>query len=422
LPARAAEPRQASTSSDALLAQCRVLDLTGELGWLCGRIFADLGADVIKVEPPGGEPGRTQEPLLAGQASLNWLAFNVGKRSVTLDLETARGRELLLRLADSADFLLESSVPGRLDSMGLGWPELHRRNPRLILTSITPYGQDGPEATAPASDLEVMASGGAVWLAGDPDRPPVRITQPQAPAWTGLHAAMGTLIAHHFRQMTGRGQHVDVSGQASVIVALSHAPTFWDMLGENPRRAGPYLTGRNVSGASIRNIWACKDGYLTFAIYGGAAGRHSNRQLVAWMAERGMAPDFLQAIDWDHFEVATITAGEVERLEATIAPFLRTLTKKEFFEGAIARRILGYAVATTEDIAQDPQLAARAVWQDLIDPQLGASLRYPSSYALIDGTPLRHRRPAPTAGQHNQEILVGELGVSAAELAAASVR
>jgi len=408
---------EASTSFVQFLSPYRVLDLTTELGWLCGRILADLGADVIKIEPPGGDPGRVRPPLLEGKVNPTWLAFNVGKRSITLDLQTPRGREFLLRLASSADFVLESFPPGSLAALNLGWPQLSARNARLILTSITPYGQEGPDAPHPASDLELMAASGAVWLAGDPDRPPVRITQPQSPGWTGLHAAMGTLIAHHARERSGRGQHVDVSGQASLIPALSHAPTFWEMLQENPRRAGPYLTGRNVTGAAMRNIWACREGWITFAIYGGAAGRQSNRRLVAWMAECGMAPDFLLAIDWDRFEVATITAEEVERLEAAIAPFLRSLTKRAFFEGAIARRILGYPVATAADIAADAQLAARDVWQEVADPELGISVPYPSSYALFDGRALRHRRPAPLVGEHNREILGAELGVSSAELA-----
>ncbi len=400
---------------DGPLARFRVLELAGELGWLCGRILADFGADVVKVEPPGGEKGRAQPPLLDGTISISWLAFNAGKRSVTLDAETAAGRELLLRLVDSADFLLESFAPGHLKAISLGWPDLHRRNPRLILTSITPYGQQGLDAVAPASDLELMAAGGAVWLAGDPDRPPVRISQPQSPGWSGLYAAMGTLIAHHHRQRTGLGQQVDVSGQASILPALAHAPSFWDMLGENPRRAGPYLTGRNVHGAAMRNIWACKDGHVTFAIYGGAAGRQSNRQLVAWMAERGMAPAFLRQIDWDRFEVATVTADEAARLEGAIAPFLKTLTRQEFFEGAVTRRILGYPVATAEDIARDPQLAARGAWQDLPGPDAGATLRYPAGYARIDGAPQRPRRPAPRPGEHNREIFA-ELGVSPEEL------
>src|SRR5438309_4186990 len=316
------------------LAPYRVLDLTGELGWLCGRILADLGADVIKVEPPGGDPGRIRPPLIEGpggeaQGSA-WLARNVRKRGITLDLETERGRTSLLHLAAEADFLVETFPPGRLEKLALGWESLRAVNRRLVMTSITPFGQSGPEASAPATDLELMAAGGAIWLAGDEDRPPVRVSHPQAACWASAYAAVGTLIAHHHRQLTGRGQHVDVSAQAAIVPMLVQAPNFWEMLGENPERSGPFLPGRNVHGAKLRNIWPCRDGYVTFAIYGGAAGRHSNQQLVAWMDERGMAPPEVLAIDWETFEVATAPAGQLALLEAAIEPFLLSLSKREF--------------------------------------------------------------------------------------------
>jgi len=356
------------------------LDLTGELGWLLGKILADLGATVLKIDPPGGDPGRCQPPLLhgpAGSVGAAWVAFNAGKQRADLDLAVAGDRARLVELAASADFLLESEAPGRLDELGIGWAVLSERNPRLVMTSVTPYGQDGPLAYVPASDLELMASGGAAWLTGDPDRPPVRVSIPQAAAWACANAAVGTLIAHHHRRLTGRGQHVDASSQCGVLPMLVHAPTFWEMARVNPMRAGAFLVGRNVNGARMRNIWPCRDGFVTFAIYGGSAGRLSNRALVEWMAEKGMAPDFLLAIDWDTFEVATMTHREVENMEAAIAPFFLTLTKREFMEQTEARRMLGYVVATAEDIAADPQLKARGVWTDADAPELGRAVRLP---------------------------------------------
>jgi benzylsuccinate CoA-transferase BbsE subunit len=223
-----------------------VLDLTTELGWLSGKILAELGAEVIKVEPPGGDAGRD------GAA---WLAYNVGKRSLELDLATAAGRDELRDRAVQADFLLESFPPGQLDRLGLGWEALSARNPRLVMASITPYGQEGPLARVPASDLELMAASGALWLAGDPDRPPVRISLPQAACWAGAHAAAGALIAHHFRERTGRGQHVDVSAQASLLPAIVHAPLFWQLLGEVPRRR-PACSPPSSTRPSSGSCWA----------------------------------------------------------------------------------------------------------------------------------------------------------------------
>jgi crotonobetainyl-CoA:carnitine CoA-transferase CaiB-like acyl-CoA transferase len=365
------------------LAGLRALDLTGQLGWLLGKILADLGAEVWKLDPPGGDPHRLEPPLLegpAGRAGAEWVAFNAGKRRLDLDLLTEDGRRRFLDLAATCDFVLDTAEPGTLEGLGIGWPQLRARDPALVMTSVTPYGQDGPLAHAPAGDLELMAAGGAAWLTGDPDRPPVRVTQPQAGPWASAYAAIGTLIAHHHRRATGRGQHVDASAQCAVLPMLVHAPSFWEALGVEPMRAGPFLFGRNVHGAAMRNVWPCRDGYLTWAIYGGPAGRQSNRGLVEWMAEKGMAPDFLLAIDWDAFDVATVTPPEVERMEAAIEPFFRTVTKRDFLEQADARRMLGYAVATAGEIASDPQLEARDVWRDVDVPELGRAVRLPTGW------------------------------------------
>jgi crotonobetainyl-CoA:carnitine CoA-transferase CaiB-like acyl-CoA transferase len=367
------------------LAPYRVLDLTTELGWLCGKILAELGAEVVKIEPPGGDPERDTDA---------WRAYNVGKRSLVLDLGTPEGRRLLLQLATSADFLLESFPPGHLDGLGLGWEVLHRLNPGLVMTSITPYGPDGPWATAPASDLELMAAGGAIWLAGDPDRPPVRISLPQAACWASAYAAAGTLIAHHHRAATGRGQHVDCSAQASLIPAIVHAPMFWAMEGVLPHRSGPFLVGRNVHGARMRNVWRCRDGHVSFALYGGEAGRRSTAAMLGWMAERGMVPDSLREVDWQAVEGPLASPELVALAEAAIAAFLATLTKREFYRGAIERRILGYPVATPEDILADEQLAAREAWQEL------DGVRHPSGYARFDGLPARPAGPVPAVGEH----------------------
>lgn len=378
-----------SAADPAPLAGVRALDLCREPGWLLGKILADLGVEVIKIDPPGGDPGRLAEPLVdgpAGQAGAAWVAYNAGKRRSDLDLGTEAGRHALLELAATADFVLESEPPGSLAQLGIGWPQLVERNPGLVMTSITPYGQDGPMAEVPASDLELMAAGGAVWLTGDADRPPVRVTLAQAGPWAAAYAAIGTLIAHRHRRLTGRGQHVDASQQMSVLPMVVHAPHFWEMLGVQPMRAGAFLTGRNSNGAPIRNVWPCRDGYVTFALYGGAAGRQSNRRLVEWMAELGMAPGWLQATDWDALEVATLPVTEVERIEAAIAPFLATLTKAEFLAEAERRRILGYVVATVEDIRHDAQLEARGVWRRQHSEDLGREVALPGGWYRLAAT------------------------------------
>lgn len=403
-----------------LLEPYRVLDLTGPLGFLCGKILADLGADVIKVEPPEGDPARRMPPLLESRngapQSLHWLACNANKRGVTLDLQTPAGRSLFLRLLTKADFVLETFKPGTLNQWGIGYQQLKQRNPKLILISITPYGQDGPYQDFLGSDLEIMALSGAMSLAGEKTGEPMRVSIPQAPMWVGAEAALGALTALSYRTMTAQGQHVDVSAQVAVMAALAHAPTFWDLSRVNPERAGIYVTGRSVKGARLRVFWACKDGWINFILYGGAAGRHANQQLVAWMNETGAAPAWLKEIEWNKFDVTSISQDEVDALEAPIGHFFSTLSKREFYEGAVQRGILGYPVSTVEDIDRDPQLRARQFWQTVHDPHTGRNLKYPGGFALINGCRLTIRRPAPLIGQNNREIYGQELGLSSREI------
>jgi benzylsuccinate CoA-transferase BbsE subunit len=404
-----------------LLAPYRVLDLTGPLGFLTGRILADLGADVIKIEPPEGDASRRWPPHLSASqrpsTSLYWLAYNANKRGITLNLEQEQGRSLLLHMVEKADFVLESFPPGTLEEWGLEYKSLRRKNPGLILVSITPYGQKGPYREFRGFDLEIMALSGAMSLAGETDGEPMRVTVPQAPMWVGAEAAMGALTALAYRSMTGKGQHVDVSAQAAVIAALAHAPTFWDLNRINPKRAGLDITGRSLQGAKMRVFWPCQDGWINFIIYGGEAGRHSNEQLVAWMDEKDLAPDWLKQIDWRTFEVTNITQEEVDQLEAPIARFFSTLTTQEFLDGVIQREILGYPVSTAEDIEHDPHLAARRFWQEVKDPATGKILKYPGGFAVFNGERIKIRRPAPSIGQHNREIYAEEFGLGSFEIA-----
>lgn len=399
-----------------LLSPYRVLDLTGPLGFLCGKILADLGADVIKVEPPGGDPTRNSPPLLrlgsSEPQSLAWLAFNVNKRGITLNLESSAGQELFARLAKVSDFVLETFAPDAYAGTAIAYDRLKQQNECLIWVSVTPFGQQGPYRDYQASDIEIMALGGAMSLAGEPDGEPMRVTVPQAPMWVGAEAAMGALTALASRSVTGKGQRVDVSAQAAVLAALAHAPAFWDLNRVNPERSGIFLTGRSVKGAKLRLFWPCKDGWINFSLYGGAAGRFANRQLAAWMEEKHVDAGRLKQVDWDKFDLTALSQEEVDALEAPIGKFLLALTKQEFYEGVIQREILGYPVSTVEDLHKDPQLAARQFWAEIRDSASGATLRYPGGFALINGTRLPITRPAPSVGQHNEEVYVDELRLS----------
>ncbi|HZQ63152.1 MAG TPA: CoA transferase, partial [Casimicrobiaceae bacterium] len=270
-----------------------------------------------------------------------------------------------------------------------------REHPHLVHVSVTPFGHTGPRARWRASDLELMAAGGAMSLAGEPHGKPLRISVPQARAWAGTQAASGALVALFHRQMTGRGQHVDVSAQAAILVALAHAPAFVDMVDEVPTRCGAFITGRTITGARLRAFWRCRDGYINFVIYGGNAGRRSNEQLIAWMREARAELGPLAALDAACFDPKRLTQAEIDALEAPVAVFFASLTKREFLEGASAREMLGYPVSSVADIAADPQLDAREFWDDIAAAN-GEILRHCGAFARIDGARPKLRYAAGT--------------------------
>lgn len=345
-----------------MLGACRIVDATGRLGWLAGRLLADLGARVVKIEAPG-----------ADVSSPHWRALNVNKRLVRLPLEEVG------KLASGCDILIATPEPGTSEIALFDYGRLQAKNPALVLVVITPFGLAGPKAGWRATDLELMAAAGAMSLAGEPGGAPMRVSAPQAYAWAGAQASVGALIALHHRRASGRGQLVDVSAQAAIITALAHAPAFVDIAGLTPTRAGAFMTGRSVAGARFRVFWPCRDGYINFILYGGVAGRRTNGELVAWMRGKGVALGPLATQDWTQWDPTIATQAQVDALEAPIAKFFGEISKSEFLRGAHEREMLGYPVSTVADIAADPQLAARGFWQDL-----GAE-RHCGVFAVIDG-------------------------------------
>ena len=371
-----------------------VLDCTGRLGWLTGRLLADMGADVTKIEHPD-----------AGIHTPGWRALNVNKRVTQLDLRERAGQRELERLAASADILLATFTPGTPDAALFDYGRLSAVNPRLIVVAITPFGLAGPKADWVASDLELMAASGAMSLAGEPGRTPLRVSAPQSYSWAGAQAAVGALTALAARSRTGRGQCVDVSAQTATIVALSHAPAFVDVDGTTPTRAGAFMTGRSLKGARFRVFWPCCDGFLNFILYGGVAGRRTNMQLAAWMRECGAPLGALSQIDIAKWDPTLATQTEVDALEAPIAAFFSSVTKRRFLEEAHRREMLGYPVSTVADIAEDPQLAARGFWQDLAAAD-GEVERHCGCFAIIDGErpPLVSRNDAPVEARRAAEL------------------
>jgi crotonobetainyl-CoA:carnitine CoA-transferase CaiB-like acyl-CoA transferase len=407
------------STTETALPPWRVLDLTEGGALLGGRLLADLGADVVQVEPPAGSPSRiapysknTPDP----ERSLFWWAYAANKRGVTLDIAASEGREIFKKLALKADAIIESFPPGYLASLGLGYDDLAKENPGLVVASVTPFGQTGPKADWPASDLTVWASGAYLNACGDPDRAPVWISFPQTSLFGGTEAAIGTLAALHYRASSGEGQHVDVSLQESAVSPNLNVLQMWDVAGVEFHRLGGALY---VPSTGVRQpiYFECADGYVMILVQGGNEPFvSSSSRLVDWMKEEGEAPDWLVNLDWKlHYDAATMGQDIADRVEAAVTAFTRTRTKQALYlEGAIQRRILMAPVASAKDIAEDAQLAARDYWRKLDHPDLGEQVVYCGPFISLSETPVRQTRRAPRRGEHNAEIY-GELGITATD-------
>jgi crotonobetainyl-CoA:carnitine CoA-transferase CaiB-like acyl-CoA transferase len=401
-----------------MLSHCRILDLTDDKGFICGRVLADLGADVIKIEPPSGDPSRRIGPYYHDdpdpEKSLYWFAYNSGKRGITLNLETSDGRELFKKLAATADFVIESFAPGYMESLGLGYSALRETRQRIILASITPFGQSGPYRDFKTSDLVSMSLGGYVYLTGDHDRPPVRIGFAQAYLHGGMAAVCGTMIAHYHRELTGEGQWVDVSIQEACALIPTDSYNFWEISGLIEERHGA-IRLRPETGARMRRVWKCKDGYVNTELYGGGFAKAFTIPLVAWMDEEGMAPDYLKAIDWASFDYSTATREEVDRIVEAVGRFFLAHTKQELWEGGVNRRCVVYPVASPKEVVENAHLAARGYWVSIDHPELGESITYPGPCVRLSESGYGRPTRAPLIGEHNREVY-SELGLSQKDL------
>ena len=401
------------------LSPYRVLDLTDEKGYLCGKMFADLGADVIKIEPPGGDASRRQGPFYQDdpdpEKSLFFWAYNAGKRGVTLDIDQEAGRGLLKRLVRTADFLVESFPAGRMKALGLGYDDLEALNPGLIAASITPFGQTGPRAAWKGPDIVPWALGGYMWMTGEPERAPLRISHPpQAYLHAASAAAIGCLMALLHRAATGQGQHVDVAAQQCPSWMLTNTYAYWDLMKQNLGRAGVM---RHFGPVHLKTLWKARDGRLSFMFAGGAIGAKGQRRVVELMEQEGMAEDWLRNLEWGQVDALSAAPEGLEKITEAFSRFFETKTKAELLEEAVKGGIMLAPVNTVADVADDAQLKARDFWQTVNHPDLEAELPYPGAPVKMSATPWQIRGPAPRLGQHNAEVYEEEMGFSQAETA-----
>lgn len=322
------------------------------------------------------------------------------------------GRELFKKLVKSADFVIESFPPGFMAGLGLDYPALSEINPKVIMTSITPFGQTGPYQDYKSSELGLMALGVFMFGTGDRDRPPVKPNYPLAGITSGISGACATIIAHHHCRKTGRGQHIDVSAQAGPVWFTGNVGPWWQVAGQEMHRAGPYNVRR--PDFRVRFYWPCRDGYVAFQLYGGVTGKRNNRAMATWMTEAGMGDEYFNRVDWEHLDILELPEAELRRLEEPIGPFFLSKTRQELVTEATRRGILLGYFDRLEDIYQNPQLAS-GFWKDVAHAELGRSLPYPGLFVRSSLVECGIRQRAPLIGEHNDAVYA-ELGIAKEQL------
>lgn len=403
---------------DAILNGYRVLDLCTGGCLVCGKILADLGADVIKIEPPGGDPTRNIGPFFGGiphrERSLYWFAFNTNKRGMTLKIESPEGKGIFRKLVETADVVLENFDVGYLDKLGLGYDDLKAINPKVIMTSVTPFGQTGPYKDYKGADMVVWALGGLMNLCGDPDRQPVQVSLPQAYIAAGTYAAEGTMVALFERENSGLGQQVDVSAQATITWFISELIPFYNLLGQDMKRAGGAIT--RAGGLLCPIVYKCQDGYISYMITAGLPGAERNEKMVLWLEEEGLATDYLRQKDWVNWDWVGMTKEELEKISKPVSELFIRYKAQDLYDEAIRWGVSLFPVSTSQDIMGNAQLEARGFWTPLYHEALDTTLTYPGAFALIPETPLSVSKRAPLIGEHNQEVYVEELGLTLEEM------
>lgn len=408
----------------------RILDLAGETGVYATKLLADLGADVIRIEPPSGDPLREIGPFWhdekAADRSLTFMHANTNKRSITLDITRAEGKALFEKLAATADVVLETYAPGYLDSLGLGYGALTKIRPDIILTSITGFGQNGPHAGWAWSDIVGVAMSGMMTLAGDKEDPPNRPYGNQGNICASIDGAAGTMMALYHRDLSGEGQHVDVSMQEALVINQETAMMTYDMTGRIATRMG----ARGVIPIDLPGvgIFDARDGQVF--CYLGTPGGAPWTTMLDWMVREGKAEDLTEG---DNYEmVKSLTLGfltglvrEPDKLQARIAVlshmrdvfarFIASFDKWYIYQEAQKQRLMIGIVSTPEDLAKNPQLAARQWYQEVPHDNLGATVKLAGPPYRLSETPWSLRTRAPLPGEHNSEVY-GELGVSAADM------
>ncbi len=393
-----------------MLGHLKVLDLTDERGQLCGQMLGQLGADVVLVEPPGGSSSRRLGPFVDDlphpDRSLWFWAFNREKRSIELDIAAVTGRAQFLALVRDADVVIESFAPGLMASFGFSYEELRAVNPKVVLVSLTPFGQHGPKAQWAATDLTVLAASGILQLSGDSDRPPARVSMPQAFLHGAAEAAVGALLAVVAARRDGIGQHVDVSAQEAGLGA-TQANALYATWGDRPmsRIAG----GIQIGPMRVRFVNRCRDGFVSNTFLFGSSFGLFSRRLMEVVHEEGFCDEATRDKDWLDYTTLLLTGkeppSELERVLGVIESWCQSHTKAELFQLSLDRRLLIVPVSTIDEVLHSPNLEERAFWHQVPHPELASVVTYPGVFARSSSHPMVTRRRPPLLGEQTAEVL-----------------
>lgn len=379
------------------LADLKVLDLSvGVAGPFCTKLMGAMGAEVLKVERPGlGDKARSMPPFYHDAPGIEtsglFLYLNTNKRSITLNLEEPAGRAILRRFVSWADVVIEDFKPGTLEQWGLDYPALEKANPRVILTSISGFGQDGPYRDYEATDLVAMALGGILYITGEQAREPLKIGGQPSLYFSGLSAFTGSLIAVYYQEATGQGQHVDVSMMEGIGTAQMYAALSYAYKKENRLRVQDFAP-----------MFQAKDGYV------GMMYRQPNwEDLCHWIGRPGMLED-------ERFRDFASRQAHMQELNAIVGDWVKDQSKADVYHtGQALRMPFGY-ICDAKDLIESPQYQDRGYFIQIEHPATGA-LTYP-------GMPLRMGdlewdiQRAPLLGEHNEEIYCSQLGYTKQDL------
>ena len=382
----------------------KVLDLTHHIaGPYCTKLLADFGAEVVKVERPGGDPARRIAPFFHDEPGpdmgLTFLYLNTNKQSITVNLKSEGGRDIVKSLARESDIVVENFSPRVLPSLGLDFEALRAENPGLVMVSISNFGQTGPYRDFKATDIVEYALGGLMYIFGAYDREPLKHAFNQAQYKSGTDAASASLMALYHQRLTGQGQHVDVSIQEAVATGLRDVVNNFTYTGAVRRRQP------NHSG-DLQRIRATADGYL-LPNPGLGAGLDW-KSLVEFLG--------LPELDSEKFDTPSARLVNAEELGNLLDGYFAKQNKFDMFHTSHERRFIFGVVQSPDEVLADPQFQARGYFADVDHPATGP-VKYPGAPFNLEATPWEARSPAPSLGQHNAQVLGDRLGFTREQIA-----